>query len=70
MVERRGVVIAPERVTIILNRSWVNFDRNRRRLAKDCVLTWCQSYKGPTIVIYDSRVVPDLKLPHITTLES
>ena len=29
-----------------------------------------QSYKAPTIVIYDSRVVPDLKLPHITTLES
>ena len=29
-----------------------------------------QSYKAPTIVIYDSRGVPDLKLPHITTLES
>ena len=29
-----------------------------------------QSYKSPTIVIYDSRVVPDLKLPHITTIES
>ena len=29
-----------------------------------------QSYKAPTIVIYDSRVVTDLKLPHITTLES
>ena len=29
-----------------------------------------QSYKTSTIVIYDSRVVPDLKLPHITTLES
>ena len=29
-----------------------------------------QSYKAPMIVIYDSRVVPDLKLPHITTLES
>ena len=27
-----------------------------------------QSYKAPTIVIYDSRGVPDLKLPHITTL--
>ena len=23
-----------------------------------------------TLVIYDSRVVPDLKIPHITTLES
>ena len=39
-------------------------------------MEWCpmcvrgQSYKAPTIVIYDSRVVPDLKLPHITTLES
>ena len=29
-----------------------------------------QYYKTSTIVIYDSRVVPDLKLPHITTLES
>ena len=29
-----------------------------------------QSYKHFTLVIYDSRVVPDLKLPHITTLES
>ena len=29
-----------------------------------------QSYKASTIVIYDSRVIPDLKIPHITTLES
>ena len=29
-----------------------------------------QSFKAPTIVIYDSRVVPDLKLPHIMTLGS
>ena len=29
-----------------------------------------QSYKASTIVIYDSTVVPDLKIPHITTLES
>ena len=29
-----------------------------------------QSYKASTIVIYDSRVVPDLKIPHITTVES
>ena len=29
-----------------------------------------QSYKAPMIVIYDSRVVTDLKLPHIMTLES
>ena len=28
-----------------------------------------QSYKASTIVIYYSRVVPDLKIPHITTLE-
>ena len=27
-----------------------------------------QSYKTSTIVIYDSRVVPDWKIPHITTL--
>ena len=24
-----------------------------------------QSYKASTIIIYDSRVVPDLKIPHI-----
>ena len=29
-----------------------------------------QSYKASTIVIYDTRVVPDLKITHITTLES
>ena len=29
-----------------------------------------QSCKASTIVIYDSRVVPDLKIPHIMTLES
>ena len=29
-----------------------------------------QSYKAPTIVNYDSIVVPDWKIPHITTLES
>ena len=29
-----------------------------------------QSYKQFTLVNYDSRVVPDLKTPHITTLGS
>ena len=29
-----------------------------------------QSYKGSTIVNYDSGVVPDLKIPHITILDS
>ena len=33
-------------------------------------VTCGQSYKSSTIVIYDSRVIPDLKLPHITTLKS
>ena len=28
-----------------------------------------QSYKDSMIVIYHSRVIPDLKIPHITTLE-
>ena len=28
-----------------------------------------QSYKDSTIVIYDSRVLPDLKMPHIMTLD-
>ena len=37
-----------------------------------CVLPYYsgQSYKGSTIVNYNSRVVPDLKIPYITTLES
>ena len=35
-----------------------------------CIDFLCaQSHKAPTIIIYDSRVVHDLKLPHITTLE-
>ena len=29
-----------------------------------------ESYKDSTIIIYDSRVVPDLKIPHIMTLDS
>ena len=29
-----------------------------------------QSYKASTIIIYDSRVVPDLKIPHIMNLDS
>ena len=29
-----------------------------------------QSYKQFTVVNYDSRVIPDLKIPQITTLES
>ena len=33
-------------------------------------MTCGQSYKASTIVIYDSRVVPDLKTLHITTLGS
>ena len=37
---------------------------------KDVNKTSGQSYNAPTIVVYDSRVVFDLKLPHITTLES
>ena len=47
-------------------------NRNLRlRSSNIGIYTTCgQSYKAPTIVIYDSRVVPDLKLPHITTLES
>ena len=29
-----------------------------------------QFYKASMIVMYDSRVIPDLKIPHIMTLES
>ena len=33
-------------------------------------ITFCgQSYKASTIIIYDSRVIPDWKIPHIMTLE-
>ena len=33
------------------------------------IVSWDQSYKDSTIVIYHSRVVPDLKMPQITNLE-
>ena len=33
-------------------------------------VTCDQSYKQFTLVIYDSRVIPDLKVPHITTLDT
>ena len=39
-------------------------------LRPNSIIPGGQSYKPPTIVIYDSRVVLDLKLPHNTTLES
>ena len=29
-----------------------------------------QSYKASAIIIYDTKVVPDLKIPYITTLDS
>ena len=46
---------------IVLKQNW--------NLNKDVDISG-QSYKTSTIVIYDSRVVPDWKIPHITTLES
>ena len=33
------------------------------------IVLW-PTYKQFTIVIYDSRVIPDLKIPHIMTLDS
>ena len=36
--------------------------------SKGYAWTCGQSYKGSTIVNYDSRVVPDLKIPQIMTL--
>ena len=33
-------------------------------------VTYGQSYKASMIVIYETRVVPDLKIAHITTLGS
>ena len=39
-------------------------------LIGNCSAAPCgQSYKSFMIVNYNSRVVPDLKIPHITTLE-
>ena len=35
-----------------------------------CVCISGKSYKASTIVIYDSKVVPDLKIPHIMSLDS
>ena len=50
-------------MTIILNL--------KQRYASTCLINFSgQSYKASTIVIYDSRGVPDLKIPHITTIES
>ena len=43
---------------------------DKQNISTVLIPTSGQSYKAPTIIIYDSRVVPDLKLPHITTLES
>ena len=47
---------------------------NSRVVIYDCKmfmrLATEQSYKASTIIIYDSRVVPDLKIPHILTQES
>ena len=41
-----------------------------RQICLPTMITSGQSYKAYTIVIYDSRVIPNLKIPHITTLES
>ena len=46
-------------------------ERNRQKMSVDSLTTTSgQSYKVSTIVNYDSRVVPDWKIPHITILES
>ena len=53
--------------------------QNRRLLPDSCNgvhivdgvnCRFVNAYKASTIVIYDSRVVPDLKISHITTLDS
>ena len=46
--------------------------KKNRRIAQFFKLQFAfsgQSFKGLTIVNYNSRVIPDLKIPHITTLE-
>ena len=34
------------------------------------ILTCAKSYNASMIVIYNTKVIPDLKIPHIMTLDS
>ena len=46
-------------------------NKNRPKDFLDAENHYCgQSYKASMIINYNSRVVPDLKIPRITTLES
>ena len=51
-------------ITLLWNVFWDYFATAR------LFYTYGQSYKASTIIIYDSRVVCDWKIPHIPTLES
>ena len=48
----------------------ITIDSVRNRATISEPITCGQSYKHFTVVNYDSTVVPDFKIPHITTLES
>ena len=52
---------------VVLKTLWPNVGEQVEDLIR---LTSDQSYKHFMLVNYDSRVVPDMKIPHIMTLES
>ena len=52
---------------VVLKTLWPNVGEQVEDLIR---LTSDQTYKHFMLVNYDSRVVPDMKIPHITTLES
>ena len=47
-----------------------DYTQNLNATTNPSLADQCQSYKASMIVINDSRVVPDWKIPHIKTLES
>ena len=52
---------------VVLKTLWPNVGEQVEDLIR---LTSDQTYKHFMLVNYDSRVVPDMKIPHIMTLES
>ena len=57
--------------TLSVKSRLVKLETSRTVILRPTVSVLCdQSYKASTIVNYDPRVVPDWKIPHITTLES
>jgi len=57
-------------VKLLLLTNPLNTKRSRKMLVNSIESTSGQSYKASTIIIFDSTVVPDLKIPHIMTIDS